>query len=62
MGYGQQYFAIEYINVAFHTTQVVCVIFIHEWRQLSFNIDSERQIFLRNFSMVGLFTLRVFAC
>ena len=30
---------------ASHTTHVVCVNFIREWRDLQFNVDSERQIF-----------------
>ena len=30
---------------ASHTTHVVCVKFIHEWRNLHFNVDFERQIF-----------------
>ena len=32
-----------------HTTYVVCVNFIHEWRQLQFKVDSERQIFEKLF-------------
>ena len=28
-----------------HTTYVVCVNFIHKWRDLQFKVDSERQIF-----------------
>ena len=47
-------------GLASHTTHVVCVNFICEWRDLQFNVDSERQI-LRNFFMAGLFTFRVFA-
>ena len=43
-----------------HTTNVVCVNFIHEWRDLQFKVDSERQIFKKHF-MALLFTLRVFA-
>ena len=27
-----------------HTTYVVCVNFIHKWRDLQFKVDSERQI------------------
>ena len=49
------------IDLTSHTTYVVCVYFIHEWRDLQFQIDSERQIFLRNFSWQFVFTLRVFA-
>ena len=32
-----------------HTTYVVCVNFIHEWRDLQFKVDSERQIFEKLF-------------
>ena len=32
-----------------HTTHVVCVNFIHESRDLQFNVDSERQIFEKLF-------------
>ena len=28
-----------------HTTQLVCVKFIYDWRALQFNLDSERKIF-----------------
>ena len=31
-------------GLASHTTYIVCVNFIHEWRLLQFNVDSERQI------------------
>ena len=31
--------------LASHTTHVVCVDFIREWRNLQFNVDSERQIY-----------------
>ena len=31
-----------------HTTHIVCVNFMREWRDLHFNFDSEQQI-LRNF-------------
>ena len=32
-----------------HTTYVVCVNFIHKWRDLQFKFDSERQIFWETF-------------
>ena len=32
-------------SLAYHTTHVVCVHFMHEWWDLQFNVDSERQIF-----------------
>ena len=43
-------FSLGY-DLASGTTHVVCINFISEWRDLQFNIDSERQV---------LFTLRVF--
>ena len=33
-----------------HTTPVVCLNFIRKWRDLQFNVDSERQIFWETFS------------
>ena len=36
-------------GLASHTTHVVCVNFIGEWRDLQFNVDSERQIFWETF-------------
>ena len=44
-----------------HTTYVVCVNFIPEWRDLQFKVDSERQIFEKLFHGRFYFTLRVFA-
>ena len=38
------------IGLVSHTTYVVCVNFIHKWRDLQFKVGSERPIFLRNFS------------
>ena len=32
-----------------HTTHIMCVNFIREWRDLQFNVDSERQIFEKLF-------------
>ena len=43
-----------------HTTYVVCVNFLHTWRDLQFKVDSEWQIFEKLF-MAILFTLRAFA-
>ena len=54
-----QPFSQDYDLVS-HTTYVVCVNFIHEWWDLQFKVDSERQIFEKLF-MAILFTLRVFA-
>ena len=52
--------AVRIIDLVSHTAYVVCVNFIHKWRDLQFKVESERQIFLRNFSWQFLFTLRVF--
>ena len=43
-----QSFSQEY-GLASHTTHVVCVNFIHEWRDLRFNINLEWQIFEKLF-------------
>ena len=42
-------------DLASHITYVVCVNFIHEWRELQFKVDSERQIFEKFFIAI-LFT------
>ena len=42
--------SVRIIDLVSHTTYVVCVNFIHKWRDLQFKVDSERQICLRNFS------------
>ena len=44
-----QPFSQDY-NLASHRTYIVCVNFIHEWQGLQFKVDSERQMFLRNYS------------
>ena len=46
--------SVRIIDLVSHTTYVVCVSFIHKWRDLQLTVDSERQIFY-------LFILRVFA-
>ena len=33
------------IGLVSHTTYVLCINFIHEWRDIQFKDDSERQIF-----------------
>ena len=43
-----QPFSQDY-SLASHTTHVVCVNFIREWRDIQFNVDSERQIFEKLF-------------
>ena len=52
--------SVRIIDLVSHTTSVVCVNFIHEWRDLQFKVDSEQQIFEKLF-MAILFSLRVFA-
>ena len=42
--------SVRIIDLASHTTYVVCANFIHKWRDLQFKVNSERQIFLRHFS------------
>ena len=37
------------IDLVSHTTYVMCVNFIHKWRDLQFKVDSERQIFEKLF-------------
>ena len=39
-----------------HTTYVVCVNFIHKWRDLQFKVDSERQIFEKHFTVIFLYS------
>ena len=41
---------VRIIELVSYTTQVVCINFIHKWWDLQFKVDSERQIFLKNFS------------
>ena len=41
--------SIRIIDLVSHTTYVVCVNFIHMWRDLQFKVHSERQIFWETF-------------
>ena len=52
--------SVRIINLVSHTTYVVCVSFIHKWRDLQFKLDSERQIVWETF-VADLITLTVFA-
>ena len=54
-----QPFAQDY-DLASHTTNAMCVNFVHEWGNLQFKVDSERHVFEKIF-MAILFTLRIFA-
>ena len=37
--------SVRIIDLVSHTTYVVCVNFMHDWRVVQFKVDSERQIF-----------------
>ena len=37
--------SVRIIVLVSHTTYVVCVNFMHKWRELQFKVDSERQVF-----------------
>ena len=41
--------SVRITGLVSHTTYVVCVNFIHKWRDLQFKIDSERKIFWETF-------------
>ena len=41
--------SVRIIDLVFHTTYVVYVNFIHNWRDILFKVDSERQIFWETF-------------
>ena len=43
--------SVRIIELVSHTTYVVCVNFIHKWRDLHFKVDSERQIFFEKLFM-----------
>ena len=47
--------SFKIIDLVSHTTYIVCVNFIHKWRNLQFKVDSERQIFWETFN--GSFNL-----
>ena len=51
--FGQNYDSVS------NTTNVMCVNFIYEWRDLQFKVDSERQIFEKLFKEIS-FALKVF--
>ena len=41
---GHYNLSVRMIDLVSHTIYVVCVNFIHKWRDLQFKVDSERQI------------------
>ena len=42
---GHYYPSVRIIDLVSHTSDVVCVNFIHKWRDLQFKVDLEHQIF-----------------
>ena len=54
-----QSFSQDYYIVS-HTTYIVCVYFIHKWRDPQFKVDFERQYFFGKLFMEILFTLGSF--
>ena len=52
--------SVRIIDLVSHTTYVVCFNFIHQWRDLQFKVDSERQIFWEIFHGNFICILRVF--
>ena len=54
--------SVRIIDLVSHTTYVVCVNFIHKWRNLQFKVYFERHdFFFEKLFMAILFTLSVFA-
>ena len=41
--------SVRIIDLVSHAAYIVCVNFIHKWRDLQFKVDSERQIFWETF-------------
>ena len=52
--------SVRFIDLVSYTAYVVCVNFIHKWRDLQFNVDSERKIFWRKLSWQFYLILWVF--
>ena len=53
--------SVGIIDIVSHTTYVVCVNFMHKWRDLQFKVDSERQIFFEKlFLLLSEFLLEIF--
>ena len=47
---GHYNLSVGIIDLISHTTYIVCVNFMHKWRNLQFKVDSERQIFWKTFN------------
>ena len=56
---GHYNLSVRIIDLVSHITYVLCVNFIHKWRNLQFKVDLERH-FLRNFSWEFYLLSRVF--
>ena len=50
---------VRIIDLISHTTYVVCVDFIHKWRDLQFKVGSERQIFCQFYLFLRVFARNV---
>ena len=50
--------SVRIIDKVSHTTYVVCINFIYNWRDLKFKVDPERHIFVEKLFMAILFTFR----
>ena len=46
--------SVRVIDLVSHTDYVVCVNFIHKWRELQFKVDTERQVFFLHHVMAIL--------
>ena len=53
--------SVRIIDLVSNTTYVVCVNFIHKWRDIQLKVDSERQISRETFHGNSYLSLRVFA-
>ena len=47
--------SVRIINLVSHTTYVVCVNFIHQWRDLQFKVESEQLVFFEKLFVAILF-------
>ena len=53
--------SVRILDLVSHTTYVVCINFIHKWRDLQIKVNFERQIFWASFHGNIYLLLRVFA-
>ena len=50
--------SVSIIDLVSHTTYVVCVNFVHRWRELQFKVGSEPQIFWESFNCNFIYSQR----